>query len=899
MKFFPSLTGHPIYLVLAFIAKRAILVGLTVFIGLGITVIIANQNNVLEENLSEEIRVEAIRTFRETTPDQNELTQEERSQRIDTIELQMREEVGLEDPFLLRQLRWAFNALTFNWGDITYLQFRAQVPSSREALSVTTIVLRALPNTLLLVGIANLIVFVVGLPLALNLSRQPGSRMDRFMSVLAPLSTFPSWVIGLVLILIFAIQLRWLPASSVQPVVPNASSGEALFETIRRLILPVSAITISLFFQFVYTWRSYLLSFAEEDYVTLAKARGLPNRMLEQKHILRPSLAFIVTSFMLSLVGFWQMAIALEVVFEWPGIGLLYIDSLPNFWGESMFPGEMVITIAMVTTFAYLLGLTVILLEVFYALIDPRVRVDQPLQLRLFRRRQGASLSTDVSLRPMLDAAARLPANILAGLGALPARLASAWAAAWAVVRQFRKFPAAMVGLVIIVGLVIGSAIAILGFPYDRIGVEWYSGAVTGRTYRPVTAMPTWLNWGREQPLLSTLVMNSDNPADLSTQDGANSSRVTKEVELNPDTTRSIILRYEFDFNYGELPQEAFLYFDSDFAQKRPFLFWKWITPDGRDLELIATTDPGHLKVPLTDFVFRGPSAVQRAVAEYPQLAGIETEQLPLYFLFTDPEDPAHHVVPGHYTLEIEARQFEDDADIDAEFVMLGQVYGPAGTDGFRRDLLVPLLWGMPFALVFGLGAALISVFVALLLGAAAVWYGGIVDWAVQRLTDLNMVLPILAISVVFFAYYNLDIWLVLMVIVLFTSFGSPVKTFRSAFLQVKEESYIEAARSYGASDSRIIFRYMIPKIMPLLIPQLIYLIPTFVFLEATLGMFNIRMVYPTWGRIIYDALTSGLNYGSRYWVLQPLVLVFLTGLAFSMVGFALDKILNPKLDNP
>src|SRR5690606_32879573 len=138
--------------------------------------------------------------------------------------------------------------------------------------------------------------------------------------------------------------------------------------------------------------------------------------------------------------------------------------------------------------------------------------------------------------------------------------------------------------------------------------------------------------------------------------------------------------------------------------------------------------------------------------------------------------------------------------------------------------LLVPLVWGMPFALLFGLGAAIFSVSVALFLGAAAVWYGGWIDWFVQRLSDLNMVLPVLAIGVLFYSFYGLSIWSVLFVIVLFSSFGSPVKTFRSAFLQLKQAGYIEAARTYGASDGRIIFRYMIPKIMPLLIPQLIYL---------------------------------------------------------------------------
>jgi peptide/nickel transport system permease protein len=359
-----------------------------------------------------------------------------------------------------------------------------------------------------------------------------------------------------------------------------------------------------------------------------------------------------------------------------------------------------------------------------------------------------------------------------------------------------------------------------------------------------------------------------------------------------------VTITFQFDYEYGQIPQETFLYFYSQYEAKRPFLFWTWTTPDGRVEDLVAMTDPGHLKIALSDFVFSGPSAAQRAIAAHPALADYPESEMALNYLFVDPDDPTHAVNTGGYELRLDAILFEENAEFDAELVMLGQVYGAGGTDGFRRDLIVPLVWGMPFALVFGLVAAFVSVFVALLLGAAAVWYGGGVDWFVQRLSDLNMVLPILAISVVFYAYYGLDIWMVLLIIVVFSSFGSPVKTFRSAFLQVKEAAYIESAKSYGASDARMVFRYMIPRIMPVLIPQLIYLIPAFVFLEATLGMFNIRMIYPTWGRIIYGALNYGLTYGSRFWVLQPLALVFLTGLAFAMVGFALDKILNPKLES-
>ena len=132
-----------------------------------------------------------------------------------------------------------------------------------------------------------------------------------------------------------------------------------------------------------------------------------------------------------------------------------------------------------------------------------------------------------------------------------------------------------------------------------------------------------------------------------------------------------------------------------------------------------------------------------------------------------------------------------------------------------------------------------------------------------------------------------------------FNAFGSPLKIIRSALLQAKEATYIESARAYGASNFRIITHYLLPRIMPVLIPQLLTQVPSFIFWEATLGFFNIQSNYPTWGRIIYDGLARGALYGSPFWVLEPIFLLLLTGLAFAMLGSALERILNPRiLDN-
>jgi peptide/nickel transport system permease protein len=128
--------------------------------------------------------------------------------------------------------------------------------------------------------------------------------------------------------------------------------------------------------------------------------------------------------------------------------------------------------------------------------------------------------------------------------------------------------------------------------------------------------------------------------------------------------------------------------------------------------------------------------------------------------------------------------------------------------------------------------------------------------------------------------------------------FGGAIKTYRSMFLQAKESPYIEAAQAYGANNWRIIMRYLVPRIVPLLLPGLVTLVPTFVFLEASLTVLGLGdPTLPTWGKVIYDAVGNGGMYmGQYYWTLEPAVLLMVTGLAFALVGFSLDRVFNPRL---
>lgn len=880
------------YRVLRFSLRRGLVIFLTIFVGIFVTVLVANRSGQIEENVENQVAREASRLYRYSQFFSWRAGWAERSAYIEAAYDYLAEEAGLNLPHFQRHVRWAWNALTLDWGDVQFAQFRSRTPSSIEATTVRAAILTRLPNTLLLVGTANLIVFAVGLPTALMLSRRSGSRLDRLFAVLAPLSSVPSWVIGVLLLLIFAVQFHLLPAGGKMGVVFEADPVARAFVVLKHMILPVSAIVLSLLFQFVYTWRSFFLVYADEDYVELARARGLNDRLLERRHILRPTLPFIVTSFTLSLVSFWQATIALEIVFNWPGIGRLYLESLPNFFGESMFPGDLTITVALVTIFAYLLGFTILVLEILYALVDPRVQVDSTERPRAQRRAPfwKRLLASRKAFQPpeRLGTADRGPTEFELPESALVSTQGDWRRRFMRFARELQRYPAAMAGLVIIVLLVAGSIYAITGLPYAEAGRDWYVSSVTGKTYVPRTAMPEWVNLFRDQPLLSRLIYNSRLP----------DPSVSQEFLLSDAGALSEEIIFTFDYDYALVPEEAFVYFDTRFVDKRPFIFWTWIRPDGREIELMEISPDSAQKAMLAEQVFGGPRDRQQAEGEYPLLVGLDEEDQALQMLFGDLDAEAGTALQGQYQLQIDSRIFESGSWVDAELVMLGQLHGLAGTDSGRRDLLVPLVWGMPFALLFGLFGAFFTVFVSLFAAAAGAWLGGWVDALVQRLSDVNMVLPILAISVIFFAYFGLSLWAVLSIIIIFSAFGTPTKTFRSAFLQIKQEPYIESARAYGASNLRVITRYMAPRIMPVLIPQLITLIPGFVFLEATLGMFNIRSNYPTWGKVIYDALIYGLSWGSRFWVLQPLALLLLTGFAFAMVGFALDRILNPKLNN-
>jgi peptide/nickel transport system permease protein len=422
-------------------------------------------------------------------------------------------------------------------------------------------------------------------------------------------------------------------------------------------------------------------------------------------------------------------------------------------------------------------------------------------------------------------------------------------------------------GLAIIALLVAISVYTVIAIPYGQ-ALELWRGGEAWRMH-PVSAGPAWLDRLAGGNLPPTIIVSSrDGPFE----------------ELAFQGGRQISIPLEFDYDYDAFPSEINLFLSASFETLRPFARLTWHTPDGRAIRNGGLRNARQERVSISQSL-----ALERQLGEVPQIGLLAAP---------DAGDGPAMVAPGRYRLLIEAVLFEDDATLDAELVIYGRVHGLAGTDHQRRDLMVALLWGMPVALAFGLLAAVGTTVTTLVIAATGVWFGGWVDALIQRLTEVNMILPLLPILVMVGTLYSTSIWVMLGVVIALGIFSAGIKMYRAMLLPIRSAPYIEAARAYGAGNARIILRYMIPRILPVLIPTFVTLIPTFVFLEASLALLGLGdPVLPTWGKILNDAQAqSALYHGYYYWVVAPAIMLMLTGLGFAMLGFALDRVFNPRL---
>ena len=332
----------------------------TVVVGVYLTIIIANMGGYVDEIAKGVIR-EQVSIQVALSPQYQKLTTDQRRVLTDELIVLGEKRLGLGQPFLIRSFRYLSNALTLNLG-------RAQnTISDSGSRQVRLILLERLAPTLLLFATSQLLLFFASLFIALALSRHYGSWFDRLIVILAPTSAAPSWFYGLFLILFFAAFWGVLPFGSMVDAPPPPDTLSYALSVLKHLVLPVSSIVCSALFLSIYSSRTFFLIYSSEDYVEMAHAKGLSPRTIERRYILRPTLPTIVTGLALTVINLWTGAVVLEAVFNWPGLGQLLFQA-SNRIDTPVIVGSVVI-------YAYLLAITVFLLDIVYALLDPRVKV--------------------------------------------------------------------------------------------------------------------------------------------------------------------------------------------------------------------------------------------------------------------------------------------------------------------------------------------------------------------------------------------------------------------------------------------------------------------------------------------------------------------------------------------
>lgn len=332
----------------------------TVLVGVYLSILIANMGGKIDELRMAQIRSTVAEATR-ADPAFLDMTHEERNTLIEQwVQLEV-DRLGLDRPFIVRSFEYLYRAMMLDLGRAEQIHSDA---GSREVYHIIT---ERLPATLLLFGTANFLIFFISIFVALFLSRRYGSTLDRTVIGLAPSSAAPSWFYGIFLIFIFAFVFPILPAGGMVDSPPPESRIKYALSVMKHMILPLSAMFLSSIFISIYSWRTFFLIYSTEDYVEMAKVKGLPSGIIERRYILRPTLPPIVTAFALMLIGLWGGAIILEQIFNWPGLGSLMFRAI----GQRDIP----VIIGSVVIFAYLLALTVFVLDILYAILDPRVKL--------------------------------------------------------------------------------------------------------------------------------------------------------------------------------------------------------------------------------------------------------------------------------------------------------------------------------------------------------------------------------------------------------------------------------------------------------------------------------------------------------------------------------------------
>ncbi len=256
--------------VLRYVVVRLLTLFVTVVIGIYLTILIANMGGYVDTIMRGEIR-DGVTQAIINNPVYQSMDPEVRKKLIQDTIASEEERRGLNVPIAVRNFRYLSNALTLDLGRAS------NMTSDSGSKTVRLILLERLPPTLLLMGISQLFLFFSSILLALNLSRGYGNFWDKLVVALSPTSAVPAWFYGIFLILIFASVLKMFPFGGMVDSPPPLNPLDYSLSLLKHLALPAFSLVLSSFFLSIYNYRTFFLIYSSEDYVDMAKAKGLPD----------------------------------------------------------------------------------------------------------------------------------------------------------------------------------------------------------------------------------------------------------------------------------------------------------------------------------------------------------------------------------------------------------------------------------------------------------------------------------------------------------------------------------------------------------------------------------------------------------------------------------------------
>ena len=449
------------------------------------------------------------------------------------------------------------------------------------------------------------------------------------------------------------------------------------------------------------------------------------------------------------------------------------------------------------------------------------------------------------------------------------------------VFRKLTHSKSGIAGAIILLFLILMTLYAVFSIPLDSFK-QWNNPGYW--IEYPKAAAPAWTNIGLKLP--EHIILNSH-------------QAVVSSVRENG--IRVVTHTYTIDYNYDSYPTDFMVAYEVKYGQIPPVLQIDIIRPDNRDFQIYSSVLPPPLsgsgaQSEFTGRVFSTNSLItenlrlEKGLFKYKQ-----DESLPQVMLFsqTDQETP----LKGKYQVKVRFYLFGSSDSVEKSGLVLGgKVYGLMGTDEFRRDLAIGILWGTPVALFIGLTVSIASIFIGLIYGVVAGYKGGRTDEGLMRINDLFYSLPTLPLLVILSVTFGKSIFFITGFLVIFGWVGT-AKITRSLALQLKNLQYVEAAKLMGQSDIKTIFKHIIPQLLPLTFASIAIAVPSAILAEAALSFLGLGdPTIPTWGQILHEANSAqAAARGLWWWIIPPGVMIALTGLAFALMGNAVESTVNIK----